>query len=56
MTDMSDIPNLIKKARAKRDSAVRKLLAAGKGPTVIGRELGITRQRAQQIIKRLNGS
>ena len=55
MTDMSEIPTLLRKARAKRDAAVRKLLASGKGPTAIGRELGITRQRAQQIIKRLNG-
>lgn len=53
MTDMSEIPGLVKKARVKRDAAVRKLLAAGKGPSAIGRELGITRQRAQQIIKRL---
>jgi DNA-binding MarR family transcriptional regulator len=54
MTDMSDIPALLKKARAKRDSIVRRLLAAGRGPTEIGKELGVTRQRAQQIIKRLD--
>lgn len=56
MTDMSDIPELTRKARAKRDAIVRRLLASGKGPSAIGRQLGITRQRAQQIIKRLNGS
>jgi len=43
-------------ARAKRvrDNKVRKMMEKGWGPTRIGKELNVTRQRAQQIIQRLN--
>ena len=58
MNDMTELGEearaLAKKFRAKRESLIKRMIAAGKGPSAIGRELGISRQRAQQIIKRLD--
>ena len=60
MNDMTELGDAAKalalKFRQKREALIRKLLAAGKGPSAIGRELGVTRQRAQQLIRQLNGN
>lgn len=45
---------LMARAKRVRDNKVRKMMGKGWGPTKIGRELGVSRQRAQQIIQRLN--
>jgi transposase-like protein len=55
MNDMVDAQKLIQRLQQKRDALIRRLLAAGYGPTKIGAQLGVSRQRAQQLIKRLNG-
>ncbi len=50
---MSKILDLYKREQGARDIKVRHMLARGLGPTQISRKLGVTRQRAQQIVKRL---
>lgn len=47
------IAHLVRQASQRRDLEVKGMVADDKGPSEIGRELGVTRQRAQQIIKRI---
>jgi DNA-directed RNA polymerase specialized sigma subunit len=54
--DMTEVQRVMQRLQAKRNSIIRKLLSRGFGPAHIGRELGVSRQRAQQLIKRLNGN
>jgi DNA-binding NarL/FixJ family response regulator len=54
---MSEIRVLIERAQRKRDIKVRRMMACGWGPTRIAKELHVSRQRAQQIVRRIsNGS
>jgi transposase-like protein len=54
---MSEMRELIERARRKRDNYVRRMIHRGWGPSQIARKLAISRQAAQQIVRRLsNGS
>lgn len=55
---MSEFKDWVEQLQRKRDIKVRRMLACGWGPTRIAKELRVTRQRAQQIVRRLsaNGS
>jgi len=54
---MSEMRQLIERARRKRDNQVRNMLSRGWGPSRIAKKLLISRQAAQQIVRRLaNGA
>ena len=51
--DLDAINLAMARFQRQRDSKVRRLRKAGKGASEIARTLGVSRQRAQQLIKRV---
>ena len=51
---MSQMRALIQREQTKRDRRIKRWIALNMGPTAIGKKLGVSRQRAQQLIDRLS--